>query len=199
MVISHSQKPHVACASRSDSRQTERQNSGERFWKTLLSALLALTALTGVAACASAFDTKTVTRAVGSQTPIAATAGLVLAPLAPAPIAFAARPRVCGCRERWRAQRRAGVRAPAEEGRRDGKFGCRISCAAGQGGARGQSVPRECGRVRGGLPRAQAWHREFVATPAMTRRVNNSTSRKRSCSSRREDGWLTNGRVFGKF
>ena len=52
-------KHHIADASSNDSQQTERQNLRGTIMKTLLSALLALTVLTGVAASASAFDSKT--------------------------------------------------------------------------------------------------------------------------------------------
>jgi hypothetical protein len=53
------ERHHIACASSNDSRQTELQKSRGTIMKTLLSALLALTVLTGVAASASAFDAKT--------------------------------------------------------------------------------------------------------------------------------------------
>ena len=52
-------KHHIARASSNDSQQTKRQNLRGTIMKTLLSALFALTILTGVAASASAFDSKT--------------------------------------------------------------------------------------------------------------------------------------------
>jgi hypothetical protein len=53
------EKHHIACASRNDSQQIERTQSRGTIMKTLLSTLLALSVLTGVAASASAYDTKT--------------------------------------------------------------------------------------------------------------------------------------------